>query len=266
MLELGKMDEAKALFAEGLRNAREFKDETLRRASFAGLLARVNLPGAIELAKQAGDGRYAAAALHSVAFGLAWDKPAEVEHFLKEYPPGKGASWITPKVTWKIATLDPKRARLLVDSRRDQPNYFEYEFCLALAAKGRDEAISSAAIQAGLQALDLTLKKRPLVLTRSGGPLLAIVEAIDPALVDEVMWTAIAALPPSARLIQLNVPGPAVAPCAWYDRDVAAALLAPRVRRIEQAADSSLVNAERVLDVWTLIDPAPRSPGSKESR
>ncbi len=224
-------------------------------ASFAGLLARVDLPGAMDLAKQAGDGRYAAAALHSIAFGLAWDKPAEAQQFLKEYPPGKGASWLTPKVTWKVATLDPKRARQLVDTRGDQPNYFEHEFCLALGAKGRDQAISSAAIQAGLQALDLTLKKRPLVLTRSGGPLLAIIEAIDPALVDEVMWIAIAALPPAARVMQLNVPGPVVAPSAWYDRDVAAALLAPRIRRVEQATDHSLVNWERMLDAWTLIDP-----------
>ena len=53
----------------------------------------------------------------------------------------------------------------------------------------------------------------------------------------------------------LNVPGPVVAPSAWYDRDVSAALLAPRIRRIEQATDRALVNAERVLDVWTLIDP-----------
>ena len=51
------------------------------------------------------------------------------------------------------------------------------------------------------------------------------------------------------------MPGPVVHRVAWYDRDVAAALLAPRVRRIEKAADRELVGAARVLDVWALIDP-----------
>jgi hypothetical protein len=255
LLELGKSDEAKALFAEGLRNAKKFKDESFQRAAFAGLLARADLPGAMDLARQASGGRYAVAHLDSIAFGLSWDKPAEVEQFLKEYPPGKDAGWLTPKVTWNVATLDPRRARLLVDNCRDQPNYFMHEFCLALGAKGRDEAISRAAIQAGVQALNQTLKKRPLLLAQAGGRLLPIAEAIDPALVDEVMWIAIAALPPTARVTQANMPGRIVESSAWYDRDVAAALLAPRIRRMEQAADRALANWERVLDVWALIDP-----------
>ncbi len=255
LLELGEVDKAKALFAEAVRLAIEFKDESLRRASFTGLLARADLPGAMDLARQAGDGRYSAFALQSIAFGLPWDKPAEAHRFWREHPPAGGTRWLTPTVTWKVATLDPRRARELVDTRRDQPDYFEHEFCLALGAKGRDETISSGAIEAGIKALDLTLKKRPQVLTRSGGRMLPIVEAVDPALVDEVMWIAIAARLPSARVIEGKAPGPLVAQIAWYDREVAAALLKPRVQRIEKAADNELVGWEPTFATWTLIDP-----------
>ncbi len=62
--------------------------------------------------------------LSSIAFGLPWDQPAQAERFLSEHPPDKGRSWLTPTVTWKIATLDPKRARQLVDSQRDHASYF----------------------------------------------------------------------------------------------------------------------------------------------
>ncbi len=255
LLELGEVDKAKALFAEGLRHAKEFEDVGSQRRSFVALLARVDLPGAMELAKRVGDGPYRTMIFSSLAFGLPWDKPAEAHRFWREYPPEGGTRWLSPTITWKVATLDPKRARQLVDTRRGQPDYFEHEFCLALGAKGRDEAISSAATQAGLQALDLTLKKRPQIVMRSGGRMLAIAEAIDPALVDEVMWLAVAARPPSARVIEAKAPGPLVAQIAWYDREIAAALLQPRIQRIEKAPDSELAGWEHAFETWTLIDP-----------
>ena len=252
--ELGETEKAKQLFALGLARARQDPDVSFKRRSFAALLARVDLPVAMELAKQVGDGPYGAMILPSIAFGLRWDNPAEAHRFWREYPPEKQPQWLIPVITWKVATLDPKRARQLVDTRRGQPDEFEHEFCLALGAKGRDEAISSAAIQAGLQALDLTLKKRPQAAMRSGGRMLAIAEAIDPALVEEVMWLAIAGRPPSSRAVQA-APGPLFQHVAWYDRDVAAALLEPLLQRMEKTADRELVGWEGLFSAWTLIDP-----------
>ena len=71
------------------------------------LLARVDLPGVIELAKQlSGERGYESMMIQSIAFGLPWDKPAEAERFLSLYPPEKKPHWLTPVITWKIATFD----------------------------------------------------------------------------------------------------------------------------------------------------------------
>ena len=258
LLELGEINKAKELFAEGLRHAKTFNDVSFKRRSFAALLARVNLSGAMELAKQlAGSELYEELILSSIAFGLRWDQPAEVERFLSQYPPETAGRWLRPTVTWKIATLDPRRARRLIDTRRDDRSYFQHEFCLALGAKGRDDAISSAAVQAGLRALDRVLRDEPEKLMQSGGEILPVVEAIDAALVAEVMWRAIAGRPPSGnpRAVQPYAPTPLIEGIAWYDRAVAAALLDPLLQRMEKSSDRELTDWDMAFEAWTLIDP-----------
>ena len=245
LLELGEIDKAKELFAEGLRQAKEFTDVSFNRRSFAAFLARVDLPGAMELARQlAGEPMYGQLILSSVAFGLPWDRPAEAERFVNQYPPERAPHWLSPTVTWKIATLDPKRARELVDTCRDDRRHIERAFCLALGAKGRDEAISSAAVKAGLESLDRALEEEPQVTMQIGGLVLALAEAIDPALVAEVMWRTVAARPPSGnpRVALAYASSNLVDQIAWYDRGVAAAVLEPLLKNMKKVSDRELLD------------------------
>ena len=77
----------------------------------AAYLARVDLPGAIELAQGLAGERLAGEMIvSSIAFGLPWDKSAEAELFLSRYPPEEAWRWLAHTVTWKIATLAPGRA------------------------------------------------------------------------------------------------------------------------------------------------------------
>jgi Carboxypeptidase regulatory-like domain len=258
LLELGEIQKAKEVFAEGLRRAKQFKESSSRRGSFAGLLARVDLPGAMELARQlAGDERYGNMIVSSIAFGLPWDKPADANLFLSHYPLESATHWLTPVIAWKIASLDPARARKLVDACRDEPNYFEAEFCLALGAKGRNETVKNAAVQAGLEALDRAVEDQPQALMQYGGQLLAVAEAIDPALVAEVMWRAVSARPATGnpRIVQTYAPTYLLEHVAWYDRGVTAALLDPLLMSMDKASDRELVNSDSVFELWTMLDP-----------
>ncbi len=117
--------------------------------------------------------------------------------------------------------------------------------------------MSSAAIHAGLQSLDRILAEDPRTLLQSGGRMLAIAEAIDPTLVPEVMWRAIAARPTSGnpRVAQGFVPANLVEQVAWNDRGIAAALLEPLLQRMAKAADRDLVEWEEAFEAWTILDP-----------
>jgi Carboxypeptidase regulatory-like domain len=252
LYELGETEKAKGLFALALARGKQSEDVSFKRRSFAALLARVDSAGAIKIGNLVTDERYHALMVHSIAFGLPWDKPGEADRFLSVYPPGKKPQWLTPVITWKIATLDPARAQKLVETRRGGRDYFLHQFCLALGAKGRDEPVMRAAVQAGLQELDRVLGDNPLTLLRDGGPALAVVEAIDPALVAEVMWRAVAGRPPipTPRAIMRN------AQCiAWYDRELAGAMFEPTLARLGNLSDAELKSWEFVFETWTLVDP-----------
>ncbi len=256
--ELGETLKARALFAEGLEHAKQAKDVSFGRRAFTALLARVDPAGAIELAQQVADEElYGSLALSSVAFGLPWDKPAEADRFLSLYPPDKEPTWLRPVIAWKIATLDPARARKLIESQRGEPDYVQHEFCVALGAKGRDEPTMNAAIQAGLHELDRVLDKEPYMLQQYGGPVLAIAEAIDPGLAPEVMWRLVASRPASGnpRVAGAYSPIPLVERIAWYDRALGAALLAPTLARMDKISDAELVEWDWAFETWTLIDP-----------
>ena len=247
--ELGETGKAKELFALALARAKQTDVVTFQRMSFAALLARVDSSGALELAKTgAAGGRL----VPSIAFGLPWDRPAEANRFLSLYPPEKKPQWLTPVITWRIATLDLERAQKLVETRRSDRDYFLHQFCLALGAKGRDEPVMRAAVQAGMQELDRVLGDNPLTLLRNGGPALAVVEAIDPTLVPEVMWRVVAGRPPSPnpRTFIRN------AECiSWYDVELAGAMLEPTLARVEKLSDAELKSWEFAFEAWTLIDP-----------
>jgi hypothetical protein len=69
------------------------------------------------------------------------------------------------------------------------------------------------------------------------------------------MWRAIAGRPPSVRVVEANAPGPLAQYIAWYDREVAAALLEPLLQRMEKATDRELVGWDMAFEAWTIFDP-----------
>ena len=58
-------------------------------------------------------------------------------------------------------------------------------------------------------------------------------------------------------------PGYLITRLAWYDRDVVAALHAPRQVRLDQSDGDELAAASVDFQAWSLFDPCPRSPGSR---
>ena len=145
----------------------------------------------------------------SVAFGLPWDKPAEADGS-SAFSRRKGTALVSPVIAWKIATLDPARARKLVESSAASAIIFQHEFCVALGAKGRDEPTMRAAIRGGsARARSCAWTKNRICSCNTAGRL-AIAEAIDPGLVAEVMWRLVACRPASGnpRMIEAYPPVP----------------------------------------------------------
>ncbi|HKI19699.1 MAG TPA: carboxypeptidase regulatory-like domain-containing protein [Isosphaeraceae bacterium] len=245
LYELGEVDKAKALFAEGVRLARQLKDKSLQSSSFAGRLARVDLPEALALAKPLkGEGFYGARIAANIAFDLAWDNPADARRFLDQYPVESVREWLFPVVTWKVAALDPARARQLVEGQRGDSSLPEHELCLALGAKGRDEPASRQAIATALHDLDRLMQDQPQQCAQVACRLLPIAEAIDPALVPELFWRALAARQSPVWAMYL----------AWYNRDVAAALFEPARQRLGTSGTEP--GASQVMfEAWSLFDP-----------
>jgi hypothetical protein len=109
-VELGETVKAEAIFAQGAAHANQFPDTSRWRGSFIGALARVDLAAALVLAKPLAGTAYGLGTAGSIAWGLAWGNPSQVEQFLAQYPIERAQDWLVPAVTWKIATLDPARA------------------------------------------------------------------------------------------------------------------------------------------------------------
>ena len=116
--ELGEKEEARTLFADGLRLANEIQDKTSSsRGSFAARLARVDPPSALAIARKfpAGLPYSVGWVLRNLAFRLAADDPAEAERVLRQIrpkrdetgclapSPGKWPRWIrlVPAGWWK---------------------------------------------------------------------------------------------------------------------------------------------------------------------
>jgi hypothetical protein len=84
--ELGKVDTAKTLFAEGVRLANELTEKTdTRRGRFAARVAHVDLPAALAIAREfPASGRDSTSlVLSNIATHLAGDNPAEAERILR---------------------------------------------------------------------------------------------------------------------------------------------------------------------------------------
>jgi hypothetical protein len=254
--DLGEVEKAKAVFAEGLRIANQIPDKAEpRRAAFAGQLARVDVPAALAIA---GDFRARPGALAYLAQRLIDKDPAEAERIWKGLIGSNLRLGVWEGLCWKMATVDPARARRFVDGLPGVELNPDLYVCLALGAWKRDEAEARRALDAGIRGFDRLLHDEP-ERARAAADLLPVAERIDPALVPEFFWRAVAALTPTENPRSVTPDAPnasaSIERLAWYDRAVAAALFEPARERIERAEDRDLATWQREFLAWSSFDP-----------
>ena len=87
--------------------------------------------------------------------------------------------------------------------------------------------------------------------------LLPVVEATDPGLVPEVLWRLVASRLPygNPRAIRSETSPVQIAEVAYYDRELAAALLEPILARMEHTNPDDLAHWNYEFVAWSLIDP-----------
>jgi hypothetical protein len=260
--ELGQVDKAKDLFADGLRLAGQLTDKTdIRRGWFAGRLACVDLPAALAIAKDFDGDRTQGRILAGIVFRSIDQNPAEAERVWNQM---MGLSRVPVTVIvlcWKMATVDPARARRAIESvARAGLRPGDY-LLLALGSKARDESASRAAFQAGLDGIDKQLREHPERYQFLSGALLPIVERIDPGLVPEIFWRDVSSRLPAGnpRTLGDDFRAELTMYLAWYDREVAAALFEPSRARMSSAGDDvaapSDIDLETAYWAWSLFDP-----------
>ncbi len=183
--ELGEVDRAKRLCAEGLQVAKQLTDKTdLGRGLFAALVARVDLPAALAIGEELNKG----AIWKAIALQLVDYNPAEAERLWNLTKGGGGNPSWDPTLAWKLAMADPAAARRLIE-RFSSTKWNPYDFLfIALGANARNEAAALDAFQIGVKGIDRFLQENTEGYQLRAGSFLPIVERIDPALVPEVFW------------------------------------------------------------------------------
>jgi hypothetical protein len=253
--ELGEKEKAKTLLSDALRIANTALGKgSPARELLAARLARVDLPSALAIAKEFPS---AAGILANIAFHLAADDPAEAEHVLSLMSPLTGWGRLPPPIAWKMAAVDPARARRLTDQAQQEMDHPHRYLFLALGLKPHDPAAASKAFQTAMQGYDQLMKEGEYSSTLvPRAVLLPMVEQIDPALVPEYFWRILAMGRPASnpRSTQDIYANELVNLFAWYDRDVAAVLYERLRDQIEQTDDKRLANSRRFVG-WSLFDP-----------
>ena len=178
--ELGEIERAKGLFAEGLKITSQLSDKTdsSRSASRRGWREWTCRP----LWRSP---RISRASGGKVAFSVI--SPTVLPRRTRPNPsesgvsPGGWADWAprTRTLAWKLGGIDPAGPRALegmpwIDQR---PELFLY---LALGAKAHNESASRQAFETAMQGIDRMLRERPERYVIIGGSLLPVVERIDP--------------------------------------------------------------------------------------
>jgi len=130
---------------------------------------------------------------------------------------------------------------------------------LALGLKGRDAASANEAFWKAMGGIDRLMKGglEYSAMHGSRGAVLPLVEQIDPTLVPEIFWRAVATRPPIGNPGTLFDQSPTYLATllGWYDREVAAAVFEPVRTQIEQIDDRELADWGNVFLSWSTFDP-----------
>jgi hypothetical protein len=256
LYELGEVEKARALFAEGLRIANQLTDKTdSRRGAFAAALALVDLPAALAIAKDREGGRATGGVLAGIALRVIDGNPAEGERIWKDLNGGRRG--LLETLCWKMARVDPARARLILMGSPWYARRPEMLLFLALGAQAKDPSAARQAFEEGLRGIDRLMQENPERFQFDAWVILPIVERIDPARLPEFFWRVVASRRSSGnpRTVSSYSPSSLIQHLAWYDRDVAAALFESGRARMEQTEDRELATWDSEFLAWSLFDP-----------
>jgi hypothetical protein len=230
LFDLGETDRAKNLFAEGRALIEQFKDRIDRRqVSFIHSLGRADLPGVLELVEKIRDTDDRTILMGNIAARLAASDPTEAERLLGKIKGQSQGLRVTLRTCQNMARADVSRARRIALALEDSSSRASG---LIFAASGLPSSEREAARDLVRRALE-EIDQGDVGADRSVTTLpalLPLVEAVDPGLVPELYWRAVADLAPdddprseSGR----GDPPRAALLLARYDRNVARALLDP---------------------------------------
>ena len=117
---------------------------------------------------------------------------------LRLAPRQTGRQWLPSAVVWKMAQADTARARRLVDEVLRHDDHPQLLLFLALGLKATIPQQRIEAFWQAIDEIDRLMKEGVEYEAMRGykGVVLPVVEQIDPTLVPELFWRAVASRPP----------------------------------------------------------------------
>jgi hypothetical protein len=255
LLNLGEAERAKALFAEGRAIAENVKDAASSHvAMFATRLARVDLTGALALVggvdKLAGESARHLSLMGDIIVRGASSNPAEAERMLEKLQAVDYDHEVTLRVCRNMAPVDQPRAQRIALALDEAKLRAAGLIVIAHALPSSERAAARGLVRRAFEELDRDEgpDPRPYAAARfKCAALMPLVEAIDPALVGELFWRSLTAMP-SAKDPRIGSFGFSV------DHDLRLALLLARYdREVASVVFDMLVGANSLADEMSPI-------------
>jgi hypothetical protein len=259
LLELGEAERAKALFAEGRAVAEKLAATTdWRRIAFIFRLGRVDLPAALALAEGIDGPNDRCLLFGNIAARLAASDPAAAERLLEKIKGLRRDFGPTLRTCQNMARADLPRARRIALAQEDVGSRAAALVFVAYGLPASERAAARGLVRQALEEVDRGWDTSVRSLGNALPALMPLVESIDPALVPELFWRAVAGLAvgndPRDEFGRDDALRVALL-LARYDRTVAASLFEPAAQAsTAQGADAGRM-IPSVLMAMAAIDP-----------
>jgi hypothetical protein len=258
LFAIGEKARAQALLPEGLKLSKDLEGQA--QPFVVPIVARADPAAAVALATEVATkiSNRAGRTYMLLASEIAAQDPAEAERVWGLIPTKEEREHALLKVAPKIAEVDPDRAWRITDSTQQEFDHPQRYLFLAHGLRSRDPAGARRAFYVAMDGFDQRIGD-----SRSLGPLrmfqiaLPFVEQVDPALVPEYFWRILALRPARGDVNEWDhsLAGELAVLLAWYDRDVARALLQPIQGTLERGDDLPLPARIAGYLAWAMIDP-----------
>jgi hypothetical protein len=276
-LELGEMEKARALFAEGRKLVETEPPQARTNAgSFLAHLARVDPAVPMRMIEDVGPEHWRERIYGNIAIRLAFEHPAEAEALLNRIREPNWRNLGAPRICRRLALNDLPRARRIAGSL---PSPTERAYAWTFLADGlaaSDRTAASVALDRALNEID---GLDPGDRSRADEPnpaasILPLVERIAPERIDEVFWRGVALCAPAddpRTDLGRDHPSPCEASLlSRYDRGVASAIFEPvaafvRGRALRDGNDiiPAVVVAQTCLDPRAAVELVEALPEAK---